>query len=49
MQFSRSCRSIPNDLPKDAPVWADSSFHFSTSLIALAQREEAIATGRKKP
>ncbi len=43
-----SFHGAPNDLPKDVPEWADFGFHFSTSLIALAQREKPTATSGTK-
>ncbi len=39
---------IPRELPKDAPVWADTGFHFSTSLTVLKERDAASKSGRTK-
>jgi len=32
---------VPHELPKDVPVWAGRTFHFSTSLVVLADRGKA--------
>jgi len=34
-----SFHGIPDQLPKDVPVWADFGFHFSTSLTVLNERD----------
>ena len=34
-----SFSGIPRNLPKDVPIWADFGFHFSTSLVVLAERD----------
>lgn len=39
---------VPRQLPDDVSVWADASFHFSTSLIVLAQRHKRSESGRTK-
>ena len=31
---------IPAQLPEDVPVWAEVGFHFSTSLVVLAERSQ---------
>ena len=43
-----SFRGIPNQLPKDVPVWADFGFHFSTSLTVLNERDTNSKNGRTK-
>jgi hypothetical protein len=41
-----SFHGIPNELPKDVPVWADFGFHFSTSLTILNERDAESKSGR---
>lgn len=43
-----SFHGIPNQLPKDVPVWADFGFHFSTSLTVLNERDSESKRGRTK-
>lgn len=43
-----SFHGIPDQLPKDVPVWADFGFHFSTSLTVLNERGVESKTGRTK-
>ena len=39
--YEQGCfRGIPHKLPEDVPVWADSVFHFATSLTILAERDK---------
>ena len=43
-----SFRGIPGQLPEDVPVWADSGFHFATSLTVLKERDKASKSSRTK-
>ena len=39
---------IPAKLPDDVPIWADSGYHFSTSLTVVAERDIQAKRGRTK-
>jgi len=43
-----SFHGIPNQMPKDVPVWADVGFHFSTSLTVLNEHDATAKRGRTK-
>lgn len=43
-----SFHGIPSNMPVDVPVWQDTGFHFSSSLVVLAERDLAVRKSKTK-
>jgi len=40
-------RGIPKNMPSDARIWSDVTFHFGTSIVILADRAKTTEKSRK--